>query len=79
MPLVINLDVMLAKRKVKSKDLAKYLGLTETSLSLFKSGKLKGIRFKHLEMMCEYLDCKPGDILDYVPGPSEESERAPED
>ena len=70
MPLVINLDVMLAKRKVKSKDLAKHLGLTETSLSLFKSGKLKGIRFKNLEMMCEYLDCKPGDILDYEPGPS---------
>lgn len=68
MPLVINLDVMLAKRKVKSKDLAKHLGLTETSLSLFKSGKLKGIRFKNLEMMCDYLDCKPGDILDFVPG-----------
>ncbi len=68
MPLVINLDVMLAKRKVKSKDLAKHLGLTETSLSLFKSGKLKGIRFKNLEMMCDYLDCKPGDILDFEPG-----------
>lgn len=67
MGLVINLDVMLAKRKVKSKDLAKYLGLSETSLSLFKSGKLKGIRFKNLELMCEYLDCKPGDIIDYVP------------
>ena len=70
MPLIINLDVMLAKRKVKSKDLAKHLGLTETSLSLFKSGKLKGIRFKNLELMCEYLDCKPGDILDYGPRPS---------
>lgn len=70
MPLIINLDVMLAKRKVKSKDLAKHLGLTETSLSLFKSGKLKGIRFKNLELMCEYLDCKPGDILDYEPRPS---------
>lgn len=67
MPLVIKLDVMLAQRKVKSKDLAKYLGLTETSLSLFKSGKLKGIRFRNLEMMCDYLDCKPGDILDYEP------------
>ncbi|MEM9054253.1 MAG: helix-turn-helix transcriptional regulator [Pseudomonadota bacterium] len=73
MPLVINLDVMLAKRKVKSKDLAKYLGLSETSLSLFKSGKLKGIRFKNLEMMCEYLDCKPGDIIDYVPDEPDQS------
>lgn len=67
MPLVITLDVMLAKRKVKSKDLAQHLDLSETSLSLFKSGKLKGIRFRNLEMMCEYLDCKPGDIIDYVP------------
>ena len=67
MPLVVNLDVMLAKRKVKSKDLAEYMGLSETSLSLFKSGRMKGIRFRNLELMCEYLDCKPGDILDYVP------------
>lgn len=74
MPLIIKLDVMLAQRKVKSKDLAKHLGLTETSLSLFKSGKLGGIRFKNLEMMCEYLDCKPGDILDYEPEPKTEGE-----
>lgn len=73
MPIVINLDVMLAKRKVKSKDLAAHLGLSETSLSLFKSGKLKGIRFQNLEMMCEYLDCKPGDIIDYVPDADTES------
>ncbi len=70
MPLIIRLDVMLAMRKVKSKELAEYLGISETSLSLFKSGKLKGIRFNNLEKMCEYLDCKPGDILDYEPDES---------
>lgn len=67
MALIVRLDVMLALRKVKSKDLAEHLGISETSLSLFKSGKLKGIRFRNLEKMCEYLDCKPGDILDYEP------------
>ncbi len=67
MPLIIKLDVVLAQRKVKSKDLAKYMGISETNLSLFKSGKLKGIRFVNMEKMCEYLDCKPGDILDFIP------------
>jgi putative transcriptional regulator len=67
MPLIIKLDVVLAQRKVKSKDLAKYMGISETNLSLFKSGKLKGIRFVNMEKMCEYLDCKPGDILNFTP------------
>lgn len=67
MPLVIKLGVVLAERNVKSKDLAKYMGISETNLSLFKSGKLKGIRFANMEKMCMYLNCKPGDILDFVP------------
>ncbi|GAA4713255.1 helix-turn-helix transcriptional regulator [Sphingomonas lutea] len=67
MPIVIRLDVMLAMRKVKSKDLAAAVGITEANLSLLKSGKVKGIRFATLEAICEELDCKPGDIIDYEP------------
>ena len=65
MPIVINLDVMLAKRKVKSKELAAHVGITEQNLSLLKSGKVKGIRFSTLEAICAYLECQPGDILEY--------------
>jgi len=67
MPIVVNLDVMLARSKMKSKDLAAYVGITEQNLSLLKSGKVKGIRFSTLEAICDALDCKPGDILDYEP------------
>ena len=67
LPLTVNLDVVLAQRKVKSKELAAYMGISETNLSLFKSGKLKGIRFRNLEKMCEFLDCEPGDILKFEP------------
>jgi len=63
--IVINLDVMLAKRKVKSKELAAHVGITEQNLSLLKSGKVKGIRFSTLEAICRYLDCQPGDILEF--------------
>lgn len=66
MSIVIHLDVMLARRKVKSKDLAAYIGITEQNLSLLKSGKVKGIRFGTLEKICEYLDCQPGDIIEWV-------------
>ena len=66
MSLIINFDVMLANRKVKSKALAKYLRLSQTSLSLFKSGKLKGIRSKKREMMRKYLHGKLGDSIDYT-------------
>lgn len=65
MPIIVTLDIMLAKRKVKSKDLAEHIGITEQNLSLLKSGKVKGVRFATLEKICEYLDCKPQDILDY--------------
>ena len=67
MGIVVRLDVMLAMRKVRSKDLAASIGITEANLSLLKSGKVKGIRFATLEAICEQLDCKPGDILDYEP------------
>ncbi|UPG90211.1 helix-turn-helix transcriptional regulator [Luteibacter aegosomaticola] len=68
MPIVINLDVMLARRKVKSRELAAHVGITEQNLSLLKSSKVRGIRFSTLERICEYLDCQPGDLLEYQPG-----------
>jgi putative transcriptional regulator len=63
MPIIVNLDVMMAKRKVSSKDLAQYIGITEANLSLLKRGKVKGVRFVTLEAICRYLECQPGDIL----------------
>ena len=63
--ITVTLGVMLARRKVKSKDLAAYVGITEANLSQLKSGKVKGVRFETLAKICEYLDCKPGDILDF--------------
>lgn len=68
MAIVLHLDVLLAQRKVKSKELAQYVGITEQNLSLLKSGKVKGIRFSTLEKICERLECQPGDIIRYVPG-----------
>ncbi|MEP3891029.1 MAG: helix-turn-helix transcriptional regulator [Hellea sp.] len=62
---VVTLDIMLARRKVKSKELAAYVGITEANLSQLKSGKVKGVRFETLARICEYLNCKPGDILDF--------------
>jgi len=70
MPILINLDVMLAKNKVKSKELASFVGITEQNLSLLKSGKVKGVRFDTLQKICERLHCQPGDILEYRPGPA---------
>lgn len=67
MTIIINLDVMLAKRKVKSKDLANAIGITEQNLSLLKQGKVKGFRLVTLEAICQYLECQPGDILEYRP------------
>jgi putative transcriptional regulator len=63
MAIVVRLDVMLALRKARSKDLAAFVGITETNLSLLKSGRVKGIRFETLDAICDYLDCQPGDIL----------------
>ncbi len=66
MPIVVNLDVMLAKRKMKSKDLAEAIGITTANLSILKSGKAKAIRFSTLEAICKALDCQPNDLLEYV-------------
>ncbi|SEE01487.1 putative transcriptional regulator [Rhizobiales bacterium GAS191] len=63
MPIRVRLNVMLAERNVKSKELAEHVGITEANLSLLKQGKVKGIRFETLERICEYLDCQPGDLL----------------
>lgn len=68
MAITVRLDVMLALRKARSKELAAYVGITETNLSLLKSGRVKGIRFDTLEKICEYLECQPGDLLVHEPG-----------
>lgn len=67
MPITVQLDVMLARRKVKSRDLAEFVGITEANMSLLKQGKVKGVRFETLEKICEYLQCQPGDLLVYEP------------
>ncbi|WP_026775494.1 helix-turn-helix transcriptional regulator [Polaribacter sp. Hel_I_88] len=65
MPIIVNLDVMLAKRKMRSKELAEIIGITTANLSILKSGKAKAVRFSTLEAICEALDCQPSDILEY--------------
>ncbi|MFP2995529.1 helix-turn-helix transcriptional regulator [Spongiivirga sp. MCCC 1A20706] len=65
MPIIVNLDVMLARRKMKSKDLAEIVGITTANLSILKSGKAKAIRFSTLEAICKALDCQPADILEF--------------
>ena len=72
MPIVVRLDVMLARRKVRSKTLAQAVGITEANLSLLKSGKVKGLRFSTLEAICDYLDCQPGDILEFERGEADD-------
>ncbi|PCH82604.1 MAG: Cro/Cl family transcriptional regulator [Hyphomicrobiales bacterium] len=67
MPIIVTLDVMLARRKMRSKELAAKIGITEQNVSLLKSGKVKGIRFETLESICAVLDCQPSDILEYHP------------
>lgn len=66
MPIIVNLDIMLAKRKMKSNELAEIIGLTLANLSILKTGKAKAIRFSTLEAICDALDCQPADILEYV-------------
>jgi putative transcriptional regulator len=65
MPIIVRLDVMLAKRKMTSRELATRIGLSEPNLSLLKSGKVRGVRFKTLEAICEELNCQPGDLLEF--------------
>jgi len=69
MEIIVNLDVMMAMRKVSSKELSKSIGITEANLSLLKRGKVKGVRFETLAAICHYLECQPGDILAYAPAP----------
>jgi putative transcriptional regulator len=67
MAIVVRLDVMLAKRQVRSNELAKAIGITESNLSLLKGGKVRGFRFSTLDAICRHLECQPGDLLEYVP------------
>lgn len=67
MAIIVKLDVLLAARKVKSKELADAIGITEQNLSLIKQGKIKGFRFSTLDALCKYLDCQPGDLFSYIP------------
>ena len=69
MPILVNLDIMLARRKMRSKELAQRVGITEANISLLKSGKVKGMRFDTLDAICLALDCQPGDILEHVAEP----------
>ena len=65
MPIIVNLDVMMAKRKISSNDLAERVGITPANLSVLKTGKAKAVRFSTLDKICEALDCQPGDLLEY--------------
>ena len=65
MPIVVNVDVMLAKRKMTSAELADKIGLSAVNLSILKTGKAKGVRFSTLDSLCKALDCQPGDLLEY--------------
>ncbi len=67
MPIVVQLDLMLARRKMRSRDLAAAVGITEVNISLLKSGKVKGVRFDTLERICDVLQCQPGDLLVFEP------------
>lgn len=78
MPIIVNLDVMMAKRKMSLSELAQKVDLTLANLSILKTGKAKAIRFSTLEAICQALDCKPGDILDFEsdsPTPSTSAEK----
>lgn len=67
MPIIVNLDVMMAKRKISLGELSEKMGITPSNLSILKTGKAKAIRFSTLESICEILECQPGDILEYRP------------
>lgn len=67
MAIIVHLDVMLAKRKMRSRELAERVGITEQNISLLKSGKVRGVRFDTLELICDALQCQPGDLLEYRP------------
>jgi putative transcriptional regulator len=68
MPIIVHLDVMLAKRKMRSRELAERVGISEVNISLLKSGKVRGVRFETLEKICQVLQCQPGDLLEWRSG-----------
>lgn len=74
MPVRITLDAVLASRGIRAKEVAARIGVSETHLSLFRSGKVKGVRFETLAKLCTILDCKPGDLLDFDPEPADAGE-----
>ncbi len=65
MPIIVNLDIVLAQKKIRSKDLAEAIGITEQNLSILKTGKAKALRFSTLDAICKTLNCQPGDLLEY--------------
>jgi putative transcriptional regulator len=75
MAIIVNLDMMLAKRKMTSLELCQRIGLTQANLSILKTGKAKAVRFSTLSALCKALDCQPGDILEYQPGEEENDEQ----
>ena len=79
MAIVVNLDVMMAKRKISSGELADRIGITPANLSILKTGKAKAIRFSTLESICSVLDCQPGDILEFVRGEHAEEDNGHDD
>jgi putative transcriptional regulator len=72
MPVIVTLDAMLTRRKMRARELAEAIGVSETHLSLFRNGNVKGVRFSTLSRLCAALNCKPGDLLDFVDGVDEE-------
>ncbi len=75
MAIIVNVDVMLARRKIRSKELAEAIGITEQNLSILKTGKAKAIRLATLNAICQYLSCQPGDILEFKEYDSENNTR----
>lgn len=73
MPIVVNIDVMLARRKMSAGELAERIGLTPANLSILKNNKARAVRFSTLEALCRALNCQPGDLLEYAPGEEESS------
>ena len=74
MPIIVNVDVMLARRKMSSGELADKVGITQANLSILKTGKAKAVRFTTLAALCKALDCQPGDLLEYQPGDEYEND-----
>ena len=75
MPIIVNVDIMLARRKMSSGELADRVGITPAHLSILKTGKAKAVRFSTLAGLCKALECQPGDILEYIPGEEENDEQ----